>query len=93
MLMQELEHVEKNMQQQWHDLVTAEQQGQPLETLEQMYDTYILLAEEYNRCSEEYRREQQRAQGGRGPITRGNKKQPFLAREREQKRGGIKLAS
>ena len=93
MLMQELEDAEKNMQQQWHDLVTAEQQGQPLETLEQMYDTYILLAEEYNRCSNECQREQQRAQGGRGPITRGNKKQPFLAREREQKRGGIKLAS
>ena len=93
MLMQELEHVEKNMQQQWHDLVIAEQQGQPLETLEQMYDMYILLAEEYNRYSEEYRREQQRAQGGRGPIMRGNKKQHFLAREREQKRGGIKLAS
>ncbi len=89
MTMQELEHVEKNMQQQWHDLVMAEQEGAALETLEQMYDTYILLAEEYNRCSEEYQREQQRAQVGRGPAVRGSKKQPFL----EQKRGDIKLAS
>ncbi len=84
MTMQKLEHVEKNMQQQWHDLVLAEQEGAALETLEQMYDTYILLAEEYNRCSEEYQRGQQRAQG---------KKQPFLGRERQQKRGDIKLAS
>jgi hypothetical protein len=91
MTMQELERVEKNMQQQWHDLVIAEQQGAALETLEQMYDMYILLAEEYNRCSEEY----QRAQGGRGPApaVRGSKKQPFLAHERQQKRDDIKLAS
>jgi hypothetical protein len=89
--MQELEQVEKNMQRQWHDLVTAEQEGAALETLEQMYDTYILLAEEYNRCSEEYRREQQRAQGGR--LITGGKKQPFLERDRQQKRNTIKLAS
>lgn len=93
MTMQELEHVEKNMQQQWHDLVIAEQQGEPLERLEQMYDTYILLAEEYNRCSEEYQREQQRAQVGRSSAARGGKKQPFLERERQQKRDDIKLAS
>ena len=93
MTMQELEHVEKNMQQQWHDLVIAEQDGADLQTLEQMYDTYILLAEEYNRCSEEYQREQQRAQAGRGAATRGSKKQPFSGREREQKRDDIKLAS
>ena len=91
MTMQELEHVEKNMQQQWHDLVIAEQEGATLETLEQMYDTYILLAEEYNRCSEEYQREQQRVQSRRGPVVPGSKKQPFLGREREQKR--VKLAS
>ena len=93
MTMQELEHVEKNMQQQWHDLVIAEQQGAALETLEQMYDTYILLAEEYNRCSEEYQREQQSVLAGRGPAGRGSKKQPFLERERQQKRNDIKLAS
>jgi hypothetical protein len=45
-----LEHVQKAMQQQWYDLVMAEQQGSSLDVLEQMYDTYILLAEEYNRC-------------------------------------------
>lgn len=93
MTMQELEQVEKNMQRQWHDLVKAEQAGAALETLEQMYDTYILLAEEYNRCSEEYQREQQRARGGRGPLTAGGKKQSFLGRDRQQKRNDIKLAS
>ena len=91
MTMQELEHVEKNMQQQWHDLVIAEQQGEPLATLEQMYDTYILLAEEYNRCSEEFQREQQRALAGRGSVVRGGKQQPFLGREKAHK--DIKLAS
>jgi hypothetical protein len=59
MTLAELEHAEKCMQQQWHDLVMAEQQGTSLEALEQMYDTYILLAEEYNRYSEEYQKEQQ----------------------------------
>ena len=93
MTMQELEQVEKNMQRQWHDLVTAEQEGAALETLEQMYDTYILLAEEYNRCSEEYRQEQQRAQGGRGPLVAGGRKPPFSGRERQPERNTIKLAS
>ena len=77
MTMQELEQAEKNMQRQWHDLVLAEQEGAALETLERMYDTYILLAEEYNRCSEEYQREQQRARGGRGPLIAEGKKQSF----------------
>jgi hypothetical protein len=93
MTVQELEQVEKNMRSQWHDLVIAEQEGAALETLEQMYDTYILLAEEFNRCSEEYGREQQRVQNGRGPLARGGQKQPFLDRERQQKRDDIKLAS
>ena len=61
MTLAELEHTEKSMQQQWRDLVMAEQQGQPLEVLERMYDTYILLAEEYNRCSEVYQQEHQAA--------------------------------
>ena len=47
------------MQQQWHDLAMAEQEGKPLETLEQMYDEYILLAEEYNHCKEAYQKEEQ----------------------------------
>jgi len=59
MTLAELEHAEKSMKQQWHELVMAEQQGQSLEVLEQMYDTYILLAEEYNRRSEVYQQEQQ----------------------------------
>ncbi len=59
MTLAELERAEKCMQQQWYDLVMAEQQGNSLEALEQMYDTYILLAEEYNRCYEAYQRESQ----------------------------------
>ena len=59
MTLTELEHAEKCMQQQWHDLVMAEQQGNALEVLEQMYDAYILLAEEYNRCLEAYQQEHQ----------------------------------
>ena len=52
MTQNDLEHAQKAMQQQWYDLIMAEQQGSSLETLEHMYDTYILLAEEYNRCYE-----------------------------------------
>ncbi len=43
----QLKSAEQRMQQQWHDLVMAEQAGKPLDILEQMYDSYILLAEEY----------------------------------------------
>jgi hypothetical protein len=50
----ELEYAQKAMQQQWYDLVMAEQQGSSLNVLEHMYDTYILLAEEYNRCYEHF---------------------------------------
>ena len=63
MTLKELEYAEKSMQQQWRDLAMAEQQGQSLEVLEQMYDTYILLAEEYNRCSETYQQERQAVWG------------------------------
>ena len=45
----DLEHAQKAMQQQWYDLVMAEQQESSLDVLEHMYDNYILLAEEYNR--------------------------------------------
>ena len=47
-----LEHAQKAMQQQWYELVMAEQEGSSLDELEHLYDTYILLAEEYNRCLE-----------------------------------------
>ena len=48
----DLERAQKAMQEQWYDLIAAEQGGSPLDVLEHMYDTYILLAEEYNRCCE-----------------------------------------
>ena len=57
MTLAELTYAEKRMQQQWHDLVMAEQEGASLQLLEQMYDFYILFLEEYNRCSEAYQRE------------------------------------
>ena len=52
MTQSDLDHAQKVMQQQWYDLVMAEQQGSSLDVLENMYDIYILLAEEYNRCYE-----------------------------------------
>jgi hypothetical protein len=57
----DLEHAQKAMQQQWYDLVMAEQQGSTLDVLERMYDNYILLAEEYNRCYEASQKENQPA--------------------------------
>ena len=57
MTLAELERAQETMQQQWYELVMAEQQGSSLEVLEQMYDTYILLAEEYNRCCEAFQQE------------------------------------
>jgi len=68
MTLAQVKSAEQRMQQQWHDLVMAEQEGKPLEVLEQMYDTYILLAEEYNACAEEYQRERQsRRKSGSAP--------------------------
>jgi len=59
MTIAQVEIAEQRMQQQWHDLVMAEQASQPLEVLEQMYDSYILLAEEFNASVEEYQRQRQ----------------------------------
>ena len=59
MTLAELEYAEKRMQQQWYDLVMAEQEGASLQVLEQMYDSYILFLEAYNRCSDAYHRESQ----------------------------------
>ncbi len=56
MTLTQVEYAEQRMQQQWHDLVQAEQTGQPLETLEQMYNGYILLAEEFNALQDKYTR-------------------------------------
>jgi hypothetical protein len=48
----DLERSQEAMQQQWYELIMAEQQGSSLDALEHMYDSYILLAEEYNRFYE-----------------------------------------
>lgn len=63
MTLLELENAEQRMQRQWYDLVMAEQEGEPLEVLEQLYDSYILLVEEYNRCSDEFQQERQARKG------------------------------
>jgi hypothetical protein len=63
MTLLELENAEQHMQRQWYDLVMAEQEGEPLEVLEQLYDSYILLVEEYNRCSDEFQQERQIRRG------------------------------
>jgi phosphosulfolactate phosphohydrolase-like enzyme len=54
MTLAQIEYAEQRMQKQWRDLVMAEQEGQPLEALEQMYDIYILLAEEFNAYVQAY---------------------------------------
>lgn len=86
-----LADAQQRMQQQWHDLVMAEQGGEPLEVLERMYDRYILLAEEYNACME---KTQRRRQQGRqvAPVQRANSLTgPVLPRQ--SKKQGTKLAS
>ncbi len=55
----QVEYAEQRMQQQWHDLVMAEQAGETREVLEQMYDLYILMAEAYNACIEKYQLKRQ----------------------------------
>jgi hypothetical protein len=85
----ELERAQKTMQQQWYDLVMAEQQGSSLEVLEQMYDTYILLAEEYNRCCQAFQQENQAAlRATSAPIRKGSR-----INSSSDDEGHIKLAS
>jgi len=67
MTVAELEYAEKRMKQKWYDLVMAEQQGASTKSLERLYNSYILAMEEYNRCSEEYQREQE-AEHGLTPV-------------------------
>lgn len=63
MTFQEVEQAESAMQQQWHNLVMAEQRNEPIETLEKLYDHYILLAEEYNRCRDALEAQQRQRRG------------------------------
>ena len=90
MTLAELERAQKTMQQQWYDLVMAEQQGSSLEVLEQMYDSYILLAEEYNRCCEAFQRENLAALRVTPASKRKNSRVNSTTNEGE---GHIKLAS
>ncbi len=90
MTLAEIERAEKDMQQQWYDLVMAEQQGSSLKVLEQMYDTYILLAEEYNRCCEAFQRENLAALRATPAPKRKSSRVNLTSNEDE---GHIKLAS
>ncbi|GCE48191.1 hypothetical protein EI42_04189 [Thermosporothrix hazakensis] len=62
MTSEEVECAEKRMKQRWYDLVTAEQQGASLQTLDRMFNAYMLAVEEYNHCAERYLVEQAAAQ-------------------------------
>lgn len=86
----QVENAEQRMQQQWHDLVMAEQAGAPLEVLEQMYNLYILLAEEYNACSAAYQQQDRRRTAMSAP--RG-KNAAGPTRPRQKDRHNAKLAS
>ena len=88
MTLAELECAEKRMQQQWHDLVMAEQEGASLQMLEQMYDSYILFLEEYNRCSEAYQRESRNRRSSASHRKRITK--PISAHKDDEQ---VKLAS
>jgi len=84
----QLEYAEQQMQQQWHDLVMAEQAGKPLEVLEHMYDSYILLAEEFNTCLQKY--QQQRLERRKSSPAR---QQNHLAGPHQVQPQDAKLAS
>lgn len=89
----QVENAEQRMQQQWHDLVMAEQAGAPLEVLEQMYDRYILLAEEFNACSAASQQQERRRPARSAPRGK-NAAGPTRPRQKDQKdRHNAKLAS
>ncbi len=90
MTQSELERAQKAMQQQWYDLVMAEQQGSSLDELERMYDTYILLAEEYHRC---YEASQQERQVRLTVASAPKRKELGNNLSSEEHEGRIKLAS
>jgi len=87
----QVEYAEQRMQQQWHNLVMAEQAGEPQGVLEQMYDLYILMAEAYNACVEKYQIQRQNRRAG-NPAPRPNTVAgPALPRQGKQQ--DAKLAS
>jgi len=59
MTLAQVNYAEHRMQQQWHDLVIAEQTGQPEEVLEQMFSVYMLLVEEFNACRDKHLHQRQ----------------------------------
>jgi len=90
----ELEYAEKRMQQKWYELARAEQQGVSMQTLERMFNAYMLAVEEYNRCSEQYLVEQRRTRNTL-PAVRTPQQLACvpLTEERPQRQGARRKAS
>jgi len=74
----QVEYAAQRMQQQWHDLVMAEQVGEPREVLERMYDLYILMAEAYNACVEKYQLQRQNRRAGNNPGQAAGRETGFM---------------
>ena len=89
----QVEYAAQRMQQQWHDLVMAEQAREPREVLERMYDLYILMAEAYNACIEKYQLQRQNRRAGNNPVPRPNPAIAGPATPRQSKQQDAKLAS
>lgn len=88
----QVEYAEQRMQQQWHNLVMAEQAREPQEVLEQMYELYIAMAEAYNACLEKYQVQRQNRRTG-NPAPRHNPPIAGPALPRQGKQQDAKLAS
>jgi len=91
MTLAQVEYAEQRMQQQWHDLILAEQAGRPPEILEQMYTVYILLAEQFNARSDEYQRQRQNRHSTSSARRPANFSGPDPSRQEHQQ--PTKLAS
>lgn len=91
MTLAQIEYAKQRMQQQWWNLVQAEQEGQSLDVLEQMYDTYILMAEAFNVYLEDYQRQKQNRRMNASTWRTNNLTTPALPTQSQQQ--GKKLAS
>jgi len=88
----QVKYAEQRMQQQWHNLVMAEQAGEPQEVLERMYELYIAMAEAYNACLEKYQGQRQNRRPG-NPTPRHSPPIAGPASPRQGKQQDAKLAS
>lgn len=91
MTLAQIEYTGQRMQRQWRDLVKAEQDGQPLEALEQMYDIYILMAEAFNASVEAYQYQKRSRRINSSAWRANNLTSPTLPRQDLMR--GTQLAS